>query len=183
MAKRFSRRSFLLRTGATALITPALPGLIASSALADDEQACDALFVIRAANITFDGKQMMLDGTDPNITYFCDRPVRTAGHLTITAMQEIMRRAENSFLENPPNAAVSVFGKDGSITDAVVTLIRAPVVSGDHFRFDVRVVDGELPERGGAVALFVDPVGVPMSPTSAAGVHRRHRRHAVRRHN
>jgi hypothetical protein len=183
MAKKFSRRSFLLGTGATALMTPALSGLMPNPAMAADDEACDALFVIRAANITFDGKQMMLDGTDPNITYFCDRPVRTAGHLTIAAMQEIMHRAENSFLENPPNAAVSVFGKDGSITDAVVTLTRAPVVSGDHFRFDVRVVDGELPDRGGAVALFVDPVGVPMSPTSVAGVHRRHRRRAIRRHN
>jgi hypothetical protein len=28
--------------------------------------------------------------------------------------------------------------------------------------------------------MFIDPIGRPLSPTSAAGVHRRHHRRAVR---
>ena len=32
-----------------------------------------------------------------------------------------------------------------------------------------------------AIVLFIDPIGRPLSPTSRAGVHRRHVRRAVRR--
>jgi hypothetical protein len=156
---------------------------IVKHAGAADDEACDALFVIRAQTMSYDGTHMVLRGTDPNITYFCDRPVREDGYLTIEALRGIMKEAENSFIENPPNAAVSVFGDDGSVSDAVVTLKRTPKVDGETFDFEVTVIDGQLPASGGSVAVFVDPVGVPMSPTSRAGVHRRHRRRAVHRHN
>ena len=147
------------------------------------EEGCDALFVIRAKGMSFDGSRMVLHGTDPNITYFCDRPVRTAGHLTIDALRAIVTKGENNFLENPPNAALSIFGDGGEISDIIVLLPSAPKVTGDELDFEVRVIEGELPATGGALVLFVDPIGVPVSPTSAAGVHRRHKRRAVRRAN
>jgi hypothetical protein len=42
------------------------------------------------------------------------------------------------------------------------------------------VLEGTMPKIGGPIALFIDPIGRPVSPTSRAGVHRRHRRRAVR---
>ncbi|UCH47822.1 MAG: hypothetical protein JSU95_17510 [Betaproteobacteria bacterium] len=183
MKNKISRRAFLL-TGASAALVPTVASkAFIQQAIAADDEACDALFVIRAQALSFDGTHMVLRGTDPNITYFCDRPVRTAGHLSIEALRDIMNEAENSFIENPPNAAISIFGDDGSVSDVVVTLKSPPKADGGTFDFEVTVIDGELPASGGAVAVFVDPVGVPMSPTSRAGVHRRHRRRAVRRHN
>lgn len=155
--------------------------VVVVSAHAEEDEGCDGLFVIRAQGMSFDGKRMVLHGTDPNITYFCDRPVRTAGHLTIDALREIVTIGENNFLENPPNAAVSIFGTGGEVTDVVVVLPSAPIVKEDEFDFEVQLIHGELPPTGGAVALFVDPIGVPVSPTSVAGVHRRHKRRAVRR--
>lgn len=149
---------------------------LAFSLLADESESCDGLFVIRAQSMSFDGSRMVLHGTDPNITYFCDRPVRMAGHLTIDALREIVTKGKNNFLENPPNAAVSIFGADSDITDVVVVLPSAPEVKGDEFDFEVRLIQGQLPSSGGAVVLFVDPIGVPVSPTSIGGVHRRHRR-------
>ena len=92
---------------------------------------------------------------------------------------EIVSEGENNFLENPPNAAVSIFGDDGDVSDVVVVLPSAPTVKRDEIDFEVRVIDGELPAPGGAVALFIDPIGVPISPTSRAGVRRRHRRRAI----
>jgi len=90
-----------------------------------------------------------------------------------------MHRAENSFLENPRKCgAIS----DGNITDAEAALTRAPVISVEHFRFDVRVEDGRLPERGSAVVFFFDLATVPMSPMSVTGVHRHLRRRPIRRH-
>jgi len=47
--------------------------------------------------------------------------------------------------------------------------------------YDIKVLEGELPPAGGPVALFIDPIGHPLSATSVAGVHRRHERRAVRR--
>lgn len=181
MTIRTTRRS-LLAMGGVAALGFAVRDTLFNRAAAEDE-SCDALFVIRAQSMSFDGSRMVLRGTDPNITYFCDRPVRTAGHLTIDALREIVTKGENNFLENPPNAAVSIFGTGGDVSDVVVVLPSAPNVKGDELDFEVRVIDGDLPNTGGPVALFVDPVGVPMSPTSVAGVHRRHRRRAIRRHN
>jgi len=40
----------------------------------------------------------------------------------------------------------------------------------------VNVLDGKLPTSTGPVALFIDPFGRPLSPVSAAGMHRRERR-------
>ena len=143
--------------------------------------SCDALFVIRANNVSFDGNHMVLKGVDPNITYFCDRPERSAGHLTIEALKDIVSQGENNFVENPPNASLSIFDQDKPITDIVVTLPSAPKVVGNTFDFEIQLLEGELPKEGGQVALFIDPIGVPLSPTSRAGVHRRHVRRAVRR--
>jgi hypothetical protein len=155
--------------------------LMVSSLFAAENDSCDALFVIRANNVSFDDDHMLLKGVDPNITYFCDRPERSAGHLSIEALKEIVSEGENNFAENPPNAALSIFDPDKPVTDIVVVLPSAPKVSGNTLDFEIQLLEGELPTEGGQVALFVDPIGVPLSPTSRAGVHRRHVRRAVHR--
>lgn len=155
--------------------------LMTFTAYAVETDECDALFVIRADNVTFNDNHMVLKGVDRNITYFCDRPVRSAGHLTIEALDEIVTRGQNNFLKNPPNAAVSIFDQEKSITDIVVKLPSAPKVCADVLDFEIRVIEGKLPAKGGKVVLFVDPIGVPISPHSVAGVHRRHERREERR--
>jgi len=151
--------------------------LVASAA----EDECDALFVLRAAKLELvAGKDLYLVGVDPNITWFCDRPVRQAGHMTLSALVELGSSGGNSFKDNPPNAAVSVFADDGSITDAVVTLTDPPQLVDEKVLFQVTEIDGQIPAVGGSTVLFIDPIGRPMSPTSRAGVHRRHVRRAVR---
>ena len=44
----------------------------------------------------------------------------------------------------------------------------------------VKLILGEPPAEGVRAVLFIDTVGRPMSPTSVAGVHRRHRRRRAR---
>jgi hypothetical protein len=41
------------------------------------------------------------------------------------------------------------------------------------------VIDGELPERGSEVSVFIDIIGMPLTPLSYAGVARRSFRRAV----
>ena len=148
--------------------------------LTAQSMACDALFVQNSKGMAFDGKLLTLKGANPIIIYFCDRPEREAGHLTREAFLELVSEGENSFTENPPNGAVSIFGPGDEVTEAVVELAERPFERGDDLVFPIKVLLGELPKTGGAVALFIDPIGRPLSPTSRAGVHRRHQRRAIR---
>lgn len=64
----------------------------------------------------------------------------------------------------------------------IVTLSKMPTVNGDELVYsDVKIIDGELPKTGGPGSVFIDVIGRPMTPGSVAGVHRRHRRRAMRR--
>ncbi len=164
------------------LLIMALLILIAALAIPahSDQDACDMLFVQDAKAMVFDGVRLTLKGANPNIIFFCDRPVRTAGHLTRDAFMKLVTEGENSFAENPPNAAISIFGDKNDVTQVIVTLYERPVMKGDDMVFPVKVLEGELPTKGGAVVMFIDPIGRPLSPTSVAGVHRRHHRRAVR---
>jgi hypothetical protein len=155
---------------------------LVSPALAEDE-ACDMLFVQDAKAMVFDGSLLTLKEANPNIIFFCDRPVRTAGHMTRDAFMKLVSEGENSFADNPPNAAVSIIDAKGEVIEVVVTLSKKPLVSGNDMVFPIKVIDGELPNAGETVIMFIDPIGRPLSPTSRAGVHRRHRRRAIGRHN
>ena len=145
-----------------------------------EDEACEMLFVQDAKAMVFDGSMLTLKEANPNIIFFCDRPVRTAGHLTRDAFMKLVTEGENSFIDNPPNAAVSIVSAIGEVTEVVVTLSKRPQVRGNDMVFPIKVIDGKLPTAGETVIMFIDPIGRPMSPTSAAGVHRRHRRRAVR---
>jgi hypothetical protein len=51
----------------------------------------------------------------------------------------------------------------------------------DSLRIKVKL-DGEMPAEGGPSALFIDVIGRPATPVSAAGMHRRTRRRTRRRY-
>ena len=51
--------------------------------------------------------------------------------------------------------------------------------AGNDMHFPAKVLLGKLPKTGGASTLFIDPVGVPVTPGSVAGVKRRTRRRTV----
>jgi hypothetical protein len=165
-----------------AIVSLSISGLTAQT---DEsaEEGCDAMFVQTATGMTHEGGELKLTGADPYLVYFCDRPVREAGHISWNAFIELGTQGENSFIENQPNAAISVFGEDGDeVLEAVVVLSKEPSMKGDVVTYTVEALDGDLPAMGGETVIFIDPLGVPVSPTSAAGVHRRHRRRAVARH-
>jgi hypothetical protein len=87
---------------------------------------------------------------------------------------------DNSFLTDPPNATLSVFA-DEEIVDVVVVL-KNPQLAGTTLSYDVNVLEEDEPLPSGPASLFIDPIGRPLSPGSIAGVHRRTRRRAYRRH-
>jgi hypothetical protein len=135
-----------------------------------------SLIVMNAAGASLDGQTLTLAGVSPNSIIFADRPTRAAGHLLTHHLLE--EWTVGSFAKDPPNATVSAMSKDGaSVRDAVVEL-RDPHLDGDRLTFNMRVLEGDLTGADGPAAVFVDIIGMPLTPLSFAGVARRTARRA-----
>ena len=105
---------------------------------------------------------------------FSDRPDRIAGHMTTERFVPFWSEGADSFLKDPPNAALAFLEDE----DAVVVL-RDPVLAGDNLSYNVEVLEGEIPASAGAASLFIDVIGMPRTPVSFAGARRRTWRRAV----
>jgi hypothetical protein len=54
------------------------------------------------------------------------------------------------------------------------------VLEGDQMTYDVRVLQGKMPVGAAeGVSLFIDVIGMPLTPMSYAGAARRARRRAI----
>lgn len=132
-----------------------------------------SLIVMNAAGATLEGNRLTLSGAAPNAIIFADRPVRAAGHALTAHLIEEWAAGSDSFAKDPPNATVSVFDKDGkTVKDAVVTL-RSPKADGTNIVFDVAVLEGDLAGAAGPASVFIDIIGMPLTPLSFAGAARR----------
>jgi hypothetical protein len=88
--------------------------------------------------------------------------VRAAGHeLTANLIADwgASTPGNDSFVKDPPNATVSVLGKDGSVKDAVVVL-KNPKLDGDKLTFNVQTLEGDLSGGDGPASIFIDIFGV-----------------------
>jgi len=136
----------------------------------------EALFVQSAHGLTSSNGTLTFHGLAHSTLFFADRPQRVVGHLSSRKFVDQWGDGENSFAEDPPNAVVS-FLEDGDATPEEVTVtIRDPQIDADTLTYKTDVLDGKLPAKAGPCALFIDPVGRPLSPMSVAGVRRRQRR-------
>ena len=62
-----------------------------------------------------------------------------------------------------------------------MVVLRDPMVSGSSLSYSIEILDGTVPAKSGAVTLFIDPLGRPLSPVSLAGMNRLDRRRERRR--
>jgi hypothetical protein len=132
-----------------------------------------SLIVMNSRGATLQGGKLTLTGVSANSIIFADRPVRSAGHALTAHLIEEWAAGSDSFAKDPPNATVSVFTKDGAgVRDAVVVL-KTPKLEGDRLAFDVQVLEGDLAGADGPASVFIDIIGMPMTPLSFAGVARR----------
>ena len=147
----------------------------------DDTVILEEMFVQIARNVTSDESTLTLQDVSPSTLYFSDRPERVVGHMTTEQFVDQWSEGPNSFLEDPPNAVLSYVGMGDDIPSDAVVVLRDPVVSGSSLSYSIEVLDGALPATSGAVTLFIDPLGRPLSPVSLAGMNRRDRRRDRRR--
>ena len=147
----------------------------------DDTVIHEEMFVQIARNVTSDESTLTLQDVSPSTLYFSDRPERVVGHMTTEQFVDQWSEGPNSFLEDPPNAVLSYVGMGEDLPSDAVVVLRDPVVSGNSLRYSIEVLDGTVPATSGAVTLFIDPLGRPLSPVSLAGMNRRDRRRDRRR--
>jgi hypothetical protein len=86
---------------------------------------------------------------------------------------------EDMLMRGSLNATLAIVSKD--VAEDVVLTLRAPELDGSTLRYSVTVLEGDDDVEGGPCSLFVDPVGMPLTPVSVAGVARRTTRRTVRR--
>lgn len=160
-----TRRNFI---AAAALAASAAPLRVA---LAQAKEA-DFLFVQNAKSMTYDKGKLTLRGVSPVTIFFSDRPERIAGNMPTRVFVPFWSEGKDSFAKDNPNANLSILEKDKVLADIVVTLAN-PVLKGEDLSYDVKILEGNLPAKGGPVSLFIDIIGMPMTPVSVAGATRR----------
>jgi hypothetical protein len=138
----------------------------------------DFLFVQTSKGMRFDKatSTLTLDGISPVTTFFSDRPQRIAGNMTTVSFVPFWSDGKNSFLSDPPNADVSIL--EGATLRQVIAVLRDPVLQGDSLNYTVRLVSGDMPATGADVSVFIDIIGMPLTPLSFAGARRRAYRRA-----
>lgn len=112
------------------------------------------MFVQNAKEVVFADGKMTLKGVAPSTIFFADRPERIAGHLTTPAFLNEWDKGKDSFAKDPPNATLSIFDEKG--VNYVVVEIMNPKLSGTDLTYDVKVLEGTPPAKGGINSLFID---------------------------
>lgn len=145
----------------------------------DDPENLDSsvqlLFVQTANSGTFiqkDGRNILtLVEISPTTVWFSDRPHRITGHEATDLFIAKWAEGENSFEENPPNAAIDILdGTENS--DVIIVELYNPVYSpeSETLQYDVIILeeatqglthyskdmDSTIPDIFSKVALFID---------------------------
>ncbi len=171
-----TRRTFI----AAAFAAPVVPlGSAMAQAVKEPAKQADFLFVQTAKSMSFDKStnKLTLDGISSTTLFFSDRPERIAGNMKTTAFVPFWSKGKDSFLKDPPNADVSIL--DGDKLQQVVAVLQSPELKGDTLVYSVKVLQGDMPVKGADVSIFIDIIGMPLTPLSYAGVARRGYRRAV----
>lgn len=166
------RRNLVLAASAFAAAAPV------ARAVAADTSTIDYLLVQTAKGLAFDkaSNTLRLVGVSPITLFFSDRPERVAGNMKTDRFTSFWSHGKDSFAKDPPNADVSII--DGDAMRQVVVVLQDPVLEGDTLRYKVKLLQGEMPEKGSDVSVFIDIIGMPRTPMSFAGVGRRTYRRA-----
>jgi hypothetical protein len=171
-----TRRSLVAVTAFT--LAASLLAAVTFATAAEEKQA-DFLFVQNAKGMSFDSatNKLILENVSPVTVFFSDRPDRIAGNMKTAAFVPHWSTGKDSFLSDPPNADISIV--DGKTLKQTVVELQDPVLEGDNLSYTVKVLEGDMPAKGADVAVFIDIIGMPLTPLSYAGVARRSFRRAA----
>lgn len=147
------------------------PDITAASHSGKIPRKADLLFVQNAQSVSFAKGKLTLHKVNAVTIAFCDRPERFAGHMPTRNFVPMWSQGRDSFLKDPPNATLSIY--DGKNVTSVVMVLRNPTLAGENLSYDVQLLEGRPPAHGGSASLFIDVIGMPLTPMSYAGEARR----------
>ncbi len=156
-------KTSMLAILATTLCVALMPQASAQDKSPVRKTDASVLFVQTAGGSTFKDGVLTMTDVAPATVFFADRPRRMTGHLGNEGFIKGWAEGKNSFKSDPPNATLSVFNRGERATQAVVVLTN-PKAEGKAIIYQVRVLEGNLPPKGGESALFIDGAGAPCSP-------------------
>ena len=136
------------------------------------EEKPQFMFVQSAQMVSYQNGKLTLKGVTPATVFFSDRPERIVGHMPTTAFIPFWSKGQDSFLKDNPNASLSVFRADAEPANIELTL-KNPQLQGSDLSYDVVVLSGSIPANGAEATLFIDVIGMPLTPYSYAGAGRR----------
>ncbi len=118
--------------------------------VADDLKADPAANTLRLVNV------------NQQTVYFSDRPVRLAGHLKMADFLKEWTKAagKDNFADDPPNATLSVYMPGQANNTLAVVELSHPVIDGADMVYTYKLMEGTMPESGGATSLFIDAIGI-----------------------
>lgn len=153
-----TRRTLTTAVALTALAVPLSFGVTLAQA---EEPKIQLMFVQTAEDLKADDKTLRLINVGQQTLYFSDRPVRLAGHLPMPAYMEewTAGAGPDNFASDPPNATLSVLEPGQDANTVAVVEISDPVVDGNDLVYSYQMIEGTMPEGGGATALFIDWIG------------------------
>ncbi len=156
-SKRHAHRMFLLAAVVLSLAALATTSIAAA-------EAPQLMFVQSAEDLKVDSAKstFRLVKVNQQTLYFSDRPQRVAGHLKMADfLKEWTAKAgKDNFGADPPNATLSVYEPGKPDNTIVVVKLTNPVVEGADLLYSYKVINGTMPAKGGATALFIDWIGV-----------------------
>ena len=119
------------------------------------------MFVQSADSVKADDKTLRLVNVSPQTIYFTDRPVRQAGHVTMSSYMKEWTAAAgpNNFSKDPPNATLSEYQPGQAENSLTVVEISNPKLEGKDLVYQYKLLEGQMPKSGAAASLFIDWIG------------------------
>lgn len=111
------------------------------------------LIVLSSNAGIFDGKTLILKDV-PHALLFSERPNRIAKHEQLSTFVEGWNKGSDSFKTDPPNATLSIYSETQN-KNTVVELTD-PQATGNTIRFQVKIIEGNLPKSFEGSSLFID---------------------------
>ncbi|MGA8282160.1 MAG: hypothetical protein WB853_14780 [Desulfobacterales bacterium] len=68
---------------------------------------------------------------------------------------------------------MSMYEKGREQLEDVVVKLSRPRLAGKDLTYDIKVIEVKVAQKGGACSVFIDIIGLPLTPLSYAGVARR----------
>ena len=142
-------KSFLI--SATALLTTSAAFAGEPDVQKNSSDQTSYLFIQTADVANFDGETLTLQSDAGTVTYFSDRPARTAGTIDLEAFETVWHAGAASFAEDPPNAVLSFANGDPAVVE-----LSDLQVDGVLVKYNVRVIDGALQPSMQRAVLVLD---------------------------